>query len=224
MGVSAASRHRKLALFGDEQEQHTDERMIERLLRLIGVPQPRIGYIPEASYLDRGPFGLKRDFYAGIGATLAVYFDEETPDGELGTLLECDAIHLSGGNTFTFLYWLRARGMLSILCKYVEEGGILIGVSAGSIMMTPSVSSAALCGDPPDPRLSDYSALGLVDFHFWPHFDPNRQLDAQEAEFVASLPDLYACAGGAGIVVDGDAIELFGAVDKYPTIKDSAAS
>jgi hypothetical protein len=39
---------------------------------------------------------------------------------------------------------------------------VLIGVSAGAILMTPSVNSARLCGD---------AGLGLVDFHIWPHFD-----------------------------------------------------
>lgn len=215
---------RRLALYGDEQEQHTDDRMTERLLRLIGEGRPRIGYIPEASYPDRRFFGVKRDFYAGIGADLAEYFDEETLDSERPGLLACDAIHLSGGNTFTFLYWLQQRGMVSLLRQYVAEGGVLIGVSAGSILMTPNVHAAALCRDPPDPRLVDYAALGLVDFHFWPHFDVNRVLDPGASVLAASLPELYTCAGGAGIVVDGDAVELFGAVARYKPSKNGAAA
>jgi dipeptidase E len=207
--------HPRLALFGDEQELHANEQMNERLLRLIGKPRPQIGYVPEAAYPDRLSFDRKREWYTQTGADLAVYFDEESPESERAALLACHAIHLAGGNTFSFLYWLRKRGMVPILRRYVSDGGVLVGVSAGSILMTPSARSASLCGDPLDPRLEDYSALDLVDFHFWPHFDPRRMLNEEEEQTIASLPMLYACAGGSGIIVDDKAVELFGTVHPY---------
>ena len=206
---------RRLALYGDEQEQHSDARMTERVLQLIGKREPRVGYVPEASYPDRRFFEVKRAYYAGIGAELAAYFDKESADGERAALFACDAIHLSGGNTFMFLYWLQQRSLLPQLREYVARGGVLIGVSAGSILMTPSVHAAALCGDPPDPRLTDYRALDLVGFHFWPHFDPGRVLDAEAVALAASLPELYACGGGAAIVVDGRTRQLYGAVQPF---------
>jgi dipeptidase E len=207
--------HRKLALFGEEQEQHTDVEMTERLLRLISKNDARVGYIPEASHPDRASFETKRKYYAGIGLKLAVYFDEETPDNGLESLFGCHAIHLSGGNTFCFLYWLKQRNMIPALRQYVADGGVLIGVSAGSILMTPSVDSAALCGDALDPRLEDHTALGIVNFHFWPHFDPYRELDPTTSKLAASLGELYACPSGGGIIVDEAEIVLFGRVDKY---------
>jgi dipeptidase E len=203
---------RKLAMFSDDQELHANVPMDERLLRLIGKPRPRIGYVPEAAYPDRVSFDRKRDYYAQMGADLAVYFDEQTADSGRSALFECDAIHLSGGNTFSFLYWLKKRQMADSLRRYVFDGGVLVGVSAGSILMTPNVQSASLCGDPEDARLEDYSALTLVDFHFWPHFDPERPLTPTEKNFIASRPKTYACAGGSGIIVDDDTIELFGLV------------
>jgi len=186
--------------------------MTERVLRLLGKRRPKIGYISEAANSDRHPFMVKRDYYAGIGAELSVYFDEDSLLQEQAALFTCDGIHLSGGNTFSFLYWLRCRGMIPALRQYVGDGGVLIGVSAGSILMTPRVTSAALCGDIPDPRLADDAALGLVDFHFWPHFDPNLAVDPQAHAIAASLGKLYACQGGAGIVVDGSEVHLFGPV------------
>ena len=46
----------------------------------------------------------------------------------------CDAIHLTGGNTFQFSYWLRERGLDAELKRYAKAGGVLIGVSAGAIL------------------------------------------------------------------------------------------
>lgn len=212
---------RKLALFSDDQELHANEAMNERLLRLIGRPRPQIGYIPEASDPARVSFERKRNCYAEIGAELAAYVDEESPENEWAAVLACDAIHLSGGNTFSFLYWLKERGLLPVLRRYVSDGGVLVGVSAGAILMTRSVHSAALCGDPPEARLTDYTALGLIDFHFWPHFDPTCGLNDEQIALAESLPQLHACPGGAGIIVDGDKVELFGTIRLYPALGDA---
>lgn len=106
--------------------------------------------------------------------------------------------------------------MLSVLQEYVARGGVLIGVSAGSILMTPDVSCSTLCGDEPIKELSDPSALGLVDFQFLPHFQPGEvSTDEIAAHQRQSLAPLYACPDGGGIVVDGMRVEFFGAVRKF---------
>jgi dipeptidase E len=121
---------------------------------------------------------------------LSPYFelgDGYNPD-ELDTLLTCDAIHLSGGNTYYFLHWLRVRNLLIRLREYVARGGVLIGVSAGAILMTPNIGSASLCGDMPLEGMTDYAALGLVDFAFVPHLNEKNRLGAVEGLFTA-VPD-----------------------------------
>ncbi|RAS38674.1 Type 1 glutamine amidotransferase-like domain-containing protein [Paraburkholderia bryophila] len=206
---------RKLALYSD-QDFPANEELDARLLRLIGRPQPKIGYIPAASDPERIYFRRKADYYAGIGADLVVYVDpgQDTSETEWSTLLSCDAIHLSGGNTFLFLSWLQRRNALPLLTRYVSEGGVLIGVSAGAILMTPSVNSARLCGDTRDERLMDNAGLGLVDFHIWPHFD-SAIVTRDQSKWLSTIPNLYACPDGSGIIVDGTEIELFGQVHRF---------
>ncbi len=207
--------HRKLALYSD-QETPANEQMDARVLRLIGRSQPRIGYIPATNDPERAYFRRKADYYAEIGANLAVYVDpnQDTSEAEWSTLLSCDAIHLSGGNTFSFLSWMKRRRVLPLLARYVSEGGVLIGVSAGAILMTPSVNSALLCGDVRDSQLMDNVGLGLVDFHFWPHFD-SASVTKDQLILSSAIPNLYACPDGSGIVIDGKEVELFGQVDQF---------
>ncbi|ALK33665.1 Type 1 glutamine amidotransferase-like domain-containing protein [Burkholderia plantarii] len=209
------SAYRKLALYSD-QDFPANEEMDARLLRLIGRPQPKIGYIPATGDPERIYFRRKADYYAAIGANLVVYVDpsQGTSEAEWSTLLSCDAIHLSGGNTFSFLSWLQRRNVLPLLTRYVSEGGVLIGVSAGAILMTPSVNSALLCGDVWDEQLMNDVGLGLVDFHFWPHFI-SESVTRDQAKLSSTIPDLYACPDGSGIVIDGNEVELFGQVHRY---------
>jgi dipeptidase E len=182
-----------------------------RVLQLIGVKLPRIGYVSSAPDPSRFYFEQKRSYYQNRGAELSMYVDAQSDDLErdLRSLCTCDAIHLSGGNTFVFLQWLRARNILPVLRSYAEEDrGVLIGTSAGAILMTPMIETALLCGDVRPSGFTDDTALGLVNFLFWPHYQrgamPNIALDPRRL--------VYGCQDGTGIVVDGTAIELHGAV------------
>ena len=201
---------RKLALYSD-QSGHYD--MDARLLQMIGCAAPRIGYIASAPDTQRIYFEDRRRFYAGLDARLAVYVDELTAptDDEWKRLLTCDAIHLSGGNTFHFHKWLLEGGLFADLRAFADQGGVLIGVSAGAILMTPDTRAAALCGDQRSEYADDDHALALVNFHFWPHFTDAPQ-DGETARLTAELAPLYGCRNGSGVIVEGDLIEVFGAV------------
>ena len=95
---------------------------------------------------------------------VAVYFKLDvayTPE-RMTDLLACDAIHLTGGDTFYFLHWLRQRGMLSSLQRYVAEGGLLIGVSAGAILMTANIAMEGVNGE------SRWKGITIgVDWSWW---------------------------------------------------------
>lgn len=203
----------RLALYSD-QEVPANAAMDARVMELIGVARPGIGYVSAAPEPGRGYFEFKRGYYAKLGAELNYLLDWETPDltNALRELTACDAIHLSGGNTFEFLRWLKQRDVLPVLCAFAERGGVLIGVSAGAILMTPDVSSAALCGDAPDSLLEATAALGLVDFHFWPHYQTGAEHHLHHAGLLGGMDQVIACPDGAGVVIDGQRCENFGGV------------
>jgi dipeptidase E len=208
--------HRKLVLYSDQEIPENAE-INQRMMRLVGARRPRLGYVPSAREPDRFEFERKRHYYAALGASLDLYFELDvayTPEA-LPSLLACDAIHLAGGNTFYFLHWLRQRHMLPALRDYVGRGGVLIGVSAGSIMMTPEISSAALCGDQRVPELAGDAALGLVDFQFLPHFRGGESLASVAEHQSAKDLTLYACPDGSGIVIDGDHVEHLGTIQRF---------
>jgi dipeptidase E len=205
---------KKLALYCDQEI--SENRVIdERWLELIGKAKPVIGYVPSAHDPEKFYFNKKRDYYADLGASLEPYFelDNAFNEKDLPKLLSCDAIHLSGGNTFYFLHWLRKRKMLEVLKNYVAKGGILIGVSAGAILMTPDISTSTLCGDEEPNEPMDTSALALVDFLFLPHYEPEMSKGAATLQRKLKLP-IYACPDGSGMIVNGQNIELFGNAER----------
>jgi dipeptidase E len=205
---------RRLVLYSDQILPET-EKVDHELAALLGKSNPRIGYIPSSADPQRKYYEERRVYYARLGMTLSSYFelDEAYDPNRLEALLACDAIHLTGGNTYYFLHWLRKRGMLAPLRQYVARGGVLIGVSAGAILMTPDIATAALCGDEPLDGETDLAALDLVDFAFVPHFgEIPSDLVVLQAYSRSCQVVVYACRDGDGIVVEDDQVKCIGDV------------
>lgn len=206
---------KKLVMYSDQIENRTKE-VDDWVLKLIDKENPKVGYIPSCSDLTRKYFNQKVEHYESMGINDLLYFDldEEYDETKINELLSCDAIHLSGGNTFYFLQLLKKRNFLDIIRNYVLEGGVLIGISAGSIMMSETIDAAAF-GDEDNVRDENKEALGLVDFEFMPHWE-------RDQEYLQDLLDysrksnkvIYACNDGDGIIINGDKIEFIGDVQK----------
>lgn len=134
------------------------------------------------------------------------------------TLLESDIIYLSGGNTFTFLHHLRRSGLLSVLDRFARRGGVLAGLSAGGILMTPNIGLAGYPDfdrDENEVGLSKRAekSLGLVHFEFFPHYRQSaRYREALQTYSACTGVPVYACRDGSGIVVEGDRFTAHGEV------------
>lgn len=207
---------KKLVLYSDQIPPLTKE-IDDELKILFNKPNPRVGFIPSTSDPERKYYKERKAFYYQLGIDLDVYFelDKEWKPELLELLLACDAIHLSGGNTYYFLHWLRRRNMMDTLVEYVVQGGVLIGVSAGSILMTPDISTSALCGDEVIEGETDFSGLGLVDFLFVPHFGAIPiNLDELKKYSREHQIVVYAAQDSGGIVVIENEVKCIGDVLK----------
>ncbi len=206
---------KKLLLYS-AQETPEDHKVNLELMRLIAKPNPRIAYVPSDFVNESSWFQGKKTYYAQYGATLEepVRFGAVLLESELQNLFSFDAIHLSGGDTPRFLTLLREHNLLERLRDYVTGGGVLIGISAGAIIMTTNIFTAYDCGDERPAEPFDHSALGLVDFAFMPHY--TAELESQCQELALELNrTLYACQDGDGIVVNGNEIKLIGEVLEF---------
>jgi len=197
-----ASGNLRLAFYSDletESNSLVDERVLEWL-----PASGTVGYIPSSPDRARVWFQTCADHYERYGISLKYFgLEDEYDPAKRDELLACDAIHLSGGNTYRFLYWLHTRDLFHALRKYVHEGGVLIGVSAGAILMTPDIRTSSICGDTLYPGLNDFAGLSLVDFAVVPHYDGSESMESAMAEFSRGFPGhVYPLPDGAGIIVD----------------------
>lgn len=176
-----------------------------------------VAYISSEPQDDNRPYYLStiKDYSQISGSIKVDYFDlsKNFSDEDLLKLLNYGTIYLSGGNTYVFMDSANKRGLRSILNKHLENNGLLVGASAGSIMMTPSIDLAGL-EDENSPNLQDTKGFGFIDFEFHPHFDSKDE--GRLSQYIEKRNcEIYTCKDGSGIFYSNDKINLFGETAKW---------
>ena len=117
---------------------------------------------------------------------------------------ETDVLLVNGGDPLYLCYWMRQSGLADLL---PELGGetVYVGLSAGSMVMTPNIGEYFVGWKPPT---GGDRTLGMVDFSIFPHLDnpdlPYNTL-AHAEKWAAGMPvPSYAIDDQTAIqVVDG---------------------
>lgn len=79
-------------------------------------------------------------------------------------LQETDALLVAGGDVLYLCYWMRQSGLVDLLPTLSDT--VWVGLSAGSMVMTPEVGDDFIQWVPTD---GDRTTLGMVDFSICPH-------------------------------------------------------
>lgn len=203
-----------LVLYSDQIHPATsaiDRRLVD-MLKARGAGN-RLAYVASGPEPDRSFFRSGQAYYGRSGLDLQLFVDLDQPQSAeaIAALLACDAIHLAGGHTGGFLERLKRSGMIGRLRDWARSGGVLIGVSAGAILMTPTIATDALFIARRPEDITDGDALDLTPFEFFPHLsDDAAYLPALLRYSTHTTRPIVACNDSDGIVVTGGRIECAG--------------
>ena len=99
---------------------------------------------------------------------------------------QTDVLLVEGGDPLYLYYWMRQSGLADLLPSLRET--VYVGLSAGSMVMTPSIGEDFVGWKPPS---GGDRTLGLVDFAMFPHLDhpsmPDNSL-AHAEKWAAGMP------------------------------------
>jgi dipeptidase E len=113
---------------------------------------------------------------------------------------DADALLVAGGDVLYLCHWMRQSGLADLLPSLTET--VWVGLSAGSMVMTPEVGDDFIQWRPAD---GDVSTLGLVDFSICPHVAPDGMPGNSMAEAEAWAATI---SGPAYLVDDETAIQV----------------
>jgi dipeptidase E len=203
-----------LAMYSD-QVIPANKQVDDRLLDLLATKGRRIGYVPSGPEPDFRFYHQKQAYYAQMGLSLDLFFDLEQPlsESRIDDLFACDAIHLPGGDTRRFLQHLKASGLSEHLADWARHGGLLIGTSAGAILMTPTVALDAMFSNEAPESVRDSAGLNLVPFEFFPHLNSKPQFLSMLLDYSKRTSGtIAACRDGDGILISEGAIASIGQI------------
>ncbi|NYG59417.1 dipeptidase E [Nocardioides daedukensis] len=120
---------------------------------------------------------------------------------------ETDVLLAAGGDVLFLCHWMRESGLVDLIPTLSDT--VWVGLSAGSMVMTPEVGEDFIQWRPPN---GDDSTLGLVDFSICPHLAPdgapgNSMAEAEEWAARISGP-AYAIDDQTAIAVVDGALEV----------------
>ena len=179
-------------------------------------------YIPVWKDGSKVFFARARRRYERFGVTnfRCLPIDAPFSAREMEHALKSDMVYLAGGNTYYYLYHLKKAGLLGKLRKYSRNGGVLAGLSAGGLIMTPHLGLASYPKFERDENLTplkDFEpALNLVKFEFFPHYHNSKKLvDSLKKYSKSSQYPLLAVPDGGGIILDNEKTTYFGEVSMF---------
>lgn len=191
----------------------------DALLDMLGKPiaQASALCIPTAVYALPGGAGHAWKFLSGQAMTpmcelgwksMGVLELTALPsiDKELWVPMvrETDVLLVNGGDPMYLCYWMRKSGLADLLPSL---RAVYVGLSAGSMVMTPSIGKDFVGWTPPG---GGDDTLGLVNFSIFPHLDhvmlPENTMAAAESWAAGVHRPAYAIDDQTAIqVIDGAA-------------------
>jgi dipeptidase E len=120
---------------------------------------------------------------------------------------EADVLLVDGGDALYLAHWMKESGLAALLPSLPDL--VWVGVSAGSMVMTPRIGEDFANWTPPG---GGDSTLGVVDFSIFPHVDhelmPDNTMDAA-ARWAAGIGGpAYAIDDATAIQVVDGAVEV----------------
>jgi dipeptidase E len=119
---------------------------------------------------------------------------------------ETDVLLVAGGDATYLCYWMRQSGLADLLPSL---RAVWVGLSCGSMVMTPSVGEDFVRWKPP---AGGDRTLGLVDFSIFPHLDHENMPDnsmANAEKWAAGMPQpAYLIDDQTAIKVTDGAVEV----------------
>jgi dipeptidase E len=197
--------------------QRSVEKAIQQAAR---KPLETLYYIPTRTEKDRKSFHEVCKQYKGIFSQEPRYcdLDKEYDEELFADALTADAIYLAGGSVASLLTSIHKHELIFSFQDFVEAEGILIGESAGAIVMgaTTDIALEFSSEQQEFKKIKDTSGIGVYDFEFLPHYLATAsEIEKLERRAKNLKTVILACPDGSGVILDQPELRAVGAITVF---------
>lgn len=172
--------------------------------------QVKMLFIPTAGNLDEDVWWIDkdRDVLRRMGFQITeLDIAKESLEKAEGALQNTNIVYVAGGNTFYLLKQLRDKGFDKLLTKYIENGVLYAGASAGSLIAGLDIEPVSTIDEPEKvENLDSTKGLGWIGIVPIPHYDMatrTRAIDAIKEKYKDKF-EIVLLTDDEAIVVEGD--------------------
>jgi len=171
-------------------------------------------FIPTAGNLDEDVWWIDkdRDVLRKMGFQITEFdISKESLDSTEEALKNTDIAYVAGGNTFYLLKQFRHTGFDKLLTKYIEDGVLYAGASAGSLIAGLDIEPVATIDEPEKVEdLDSTKGLGWVSIVPIPHYDMASRTSAIDdiKEKYKDKFEIVLLTDDDAIVVEGDSWKI----------------
>lgn len=153
-----------------------------------------LSFIPTASLRESVTFYVEAALktFENWGVKVQILEISSLSSEEIMAALEKnEMIYVSGGNTFFLLQEMKRKGVDRKIIEWMQRGKVYIGESAGSAILSPSISYMRELDDvAAAPDLSSFDALAVIDAYPLPHYG-NYPFEAAGKAVLKQYTDLH---------------------------------
>jgi dipeptidase E len=184
-----------VGLGGGGETPEQSELLWRYVLEVTGKPRPRMLYVPTAVGDDESyAYWFYERFARRTEASTLTTFPWP-PANLRETILEQDAICVSGGNTANMLAIWRVHGIDTLMREAWERGVVLWGASAGMICWFEAGVTDSF-----GPELAGIDCLGFLPGSACPHYDGEERRRPRYRELVdGGFPEGIAADDGVAL-------------------------
>lgn len=128
------------------------------------------------------------------------------------TLKQYSAIYIDGGNTFELMGKIRNTQSYELLKRFLHEGGVINGDSAGAIVLGSHLATAHF-GDVGDENLTgivSYQGLNILgDWAVHCHYEESEDDEIMKFSTTFGFP-VIALSEASAIAIDGNGLKVIG--------------
>lgn len=148
--------------------------VIKKIKKVKSCQELKIAIVTTASPVkEQNKFAIKakNDFIKmGYIAKNINFHDFDNDNNE--KLLDMDIIYINGGNPYYLLHSINKHQIKNIFEKIKQTETIVIGASAGALVMSPSIEIVDyFTPEMNEVTLTDLTSLGLTTDYVFPHYD-----------------------------------------------------
>ena len=152
----------------------------EEIVKLAGKTIPNLLFIGLASSYSDSYYDLIKKIYKDLGCECA-YLKKKNiinnPDIVKNKINNADIIYIGGGDTVKLMDTVNSYGIDKLLKSAYDNGTVLVGISAGGIMLSKEGYSDSLILRGESDKYTFIDGLGFTDISFCPHYnaDDNKK-------------------------------------------------